>query len=86
VPPERDLVDFRTSVKALDHYRQVTNGPPPNAEVLRLYRLRYALAETSVYLLQFRAEHSADGNMVESWQDFLNFLPGRQSSNGDSVE
>jgi hypothetical protein len=70
----------------LDHYRQVTNGPPLNAEVLRLYRLWYALAETCVYLLQFRAEHSADGNMVESWQNFLNFLPGRQSSNRNSVE
>jgi spectinomycin phosphotransferase/16S rRNA (guanine(1405)-N(7))-methyltransferase len=78
-PPERDLVDLCSSDMALDHYRQVTNGPPPNAELLRLYRLWFALAETSIYLLQFRARHTADANMVESWQNFLTFLPGRRT-------
>jgi len=64
----------------LDHYRQLAESPPARADLLRLYRLWYALAETSVYLLQFRASHTADDNMVESWQNFLTFLPGRQGS------
>jgi aminoglycoside phosphotransferase (APT) family kinase protein len=79
-PPERDLVDLASSDKALDHYRLLSESPPARADLLRLYRLQYALAETSVYLLQFRARHTADHNMVESWQNFLTFLPGRQAS------
>jgi aminoglycoside phosphotransferase (APT) family kinase protein len=79
-PPERDLVGLGSSDWALDHYRQLAESPPARADLLRLYRLWYALAETSVYLLQFRASHTADDNMVESWQNFLTFLPGRQGS------
>jgi len=79
-PPERDLVDLGSSDKALDHYRQLAQSPPARADLLRLYRLWYALAETAVYLMQFRAGHTADDNMVESWQNFLTFLPGRQGS------
>ena len=79
-PPERDLVELAWSEEALSRYRAFAGGPAPNAERLRLYRLWYALAETSVYLLQFRAPHSADDNMVESWQNFLRFLPGRPGS------
>ncbi len=79
-PPERDLVDLGSSDWALDHYRQLAESPPARTDLLRLYRLWYALAETSVYLLQFRASHTADDNMVESWQNFLTFLPGRQGS------
>jgi hypothetical protein len=47
---------------------------------MRLYQLWYALAETSVYLFQFRALHTADDNMAESWQNLLRFLPGRGST------
>ena len=79
-PPERDLVDLAGSDEALTEYRAVAGGPPPSAERLRLYRLWYALAETSVYLLQFRARHTADENLLESWQNFLRFLPGRDAS------
>ena len=79
-PPERDLVDLGSSGKALDYYGLLAASPPARADLLRLYRLWYALAETSVYLLQFRAHHTADNNMVESWQNFLTFLPGRQGS------
>ena len=79
-PPERDLVDLGSSDRALDHYWQLAESPPARADLLRLYRLWYALAETSVYLLQFRASHTADDNMLESWKNFLTFLPGRQGS------
>ena len=46
--------------------------------ILRLYRQWYALAETAVYLLQFRQPHSADPNMAESWRNFQHFLPTRE--------
>jgi len=79
-PPERDLVDLGSSATALDHYREFAESPPARADLLRLYRHWYALAETSVYVMQFRAPHTADNNMVESWQNFLTFLPGRPGS------
>ena len=75
-PPERDLVDLRTSPAALDHYHDVAGGPPPRLELIELYRAWYALAETAVYVHQFRAPHTRDANLAESWQNFLHFLPG----------
>lgn len=76
-PPERDLVDLVWSEAASAAYYAATGGPPPQADLLRVYRLWYALAETSVYLRQFRALHVADDNMAEGWRNFLRFLPGR---------
>jgi len=76
-PPERDLVQLPSGDEAPARYREIASDAPPHADLLRLYRLWYALAETSVYLLQFRACHSEDPNMAESWQNFLTFLPGR---------
>jgi len=70
-------VDLESSDRALEHYLQLAESPPTRAELLRLFHLWYALGETSVYLLQFRAPHTADENMVESWQNFLTFRPGR---------
>ncbi|MBV8720270.1 MAG: phosphotransferase [Chloroflexi bacterium] len=75
-PPARDLVHLPPSDQAAAIYAAITDDPPPSPDLLRLYRLWYALAETSVYLLQFRAPHTADANMTESWQNFLTFLPG----------
>ena len=69
----QQLTRFRTALEEILQGRL-------QADLLRLYRLWYALAETSVYLLQFRARHTIDNNMVESWQNFLTFLPGGQGS------
>ncbi len=74
-PPERDLAQLGLSAAALTSYLDVAGGPPPHADVLRLYRLWYDLAESAVYLMQFRASHTADDNMIESWQNFQTFLP-----------
>lgn len=42
---------------------------------MRLYRLWHDLAESAVYVMQFRARHTADDNVLESWQNFQTFLP-----------
>ena len=74
-PPERDLVELWWNEKALAHYVRVSDASRLRPDLIRLYTLWYALAETSVYLLQFRAPHTADDNMAESWQNYLRFLP-----------
>jgi spectinomycin phosphotransferase/16S rRNA (guanine(1405)-N(7))-methyltransferase len=61
---------------ALGRYKAEA-GYEPNPAILRLYRLRYSLAETAVYALQFRQPHVEDANMAESWKNFLDFLPTR---------
>jgi spectinomycin phosphotransferase len=81
-PPERDLVELRGSPEALARYQGLVGGRPPRAELLRLYELWYALAETAVYLRQFRGRHEADANLAEAWRNFLAFLPGRQGPAG----
>lgn len=65
-PPERDLWQID-----LTHYA----GPSPREAITRLYRLWWDLAETAVYVLQFRTPHTADENMVESWRNFQTYLP-----------
>ncbi|MDQ6669465.1 MAG: hypothetical protein M3069_01670 [Chloroflexota bacterium] len=74
-PPERDLAQLGLSAEGLASYLEVAGGPSPHADILRLYRLWYDLAESAVYLMQFHAPHTADDNMIESWQNFQNFLP-----------
>jgi hypothetical protein len=74
-PPERDLWELGDS--ALARYLELAGGRPPRTDLLQLYELWYALAETSVYLLQFRTPHTDDDNMAESWQNYLRYLPGR---------
>jgi spectinomycin phosphotransferase len=74
-PAERDLARLDLSAEALAGYVDIAGGPPPQADILRLYRLWYDLAESAVYLMQFRAPHAADDNMIESWQNFQTFLP-----------
>jgi spectinomycin phosphotransferase len=76
-PPERDLMELPSNEIALARYLELSGSPPPRPDLLRLYQLWYALAETSVYLLQFRAPHVADDNMLESWRNYLTYLPGR---------
>jgi len=75
-PPERDLWELGDS--ALARYLELAGGRPPRTDLLHLYELWYALAETSVYLLQFRTPHTDDDNMAESWQNYLSYLPGRR--------
>jgi thiamine kinase-like enzyme len=77
-PPERDLWELSHSVLA--RYQELAGSSQPRRDLLHLYELWYALAETSVYLLQFRTRHTHDDNMAESWQNYLRYLPGRRSS------
>ena len=74
-PPERDLAQLDLRAEAVASYLDVAGGPPPHPDILRLYRLWYDLAESAVYVMQFRAPHTADDNMLESWQNFQTFLP-----------
>jgi spectinomycin phosphotransferase len=74
-PPERDLWLVDHQPQSLETYQRLTGGQPADPDILRLYRLWYDLAETAVYLLQFRQPHADDANMTESWQNFQHFLP-----------
>jgi len=42
---------------------------------LRLYRAWYHLAETAIYICQFRQPHAGDLNDAEAWANFLFHVP-----------
>jgi hypothetical protein len=47
----------------------------PDPARLRLYRAWYQLAETAIYVQQFRQPHPGDLNDAEAWANFLDYLP-----------
>ena len=59
---------------ALRTYVDMT-GVSPEAARLRLYRAWYYLAETAIYVHQFRQPHTGDLNDGEAWSNFLYHLP-----------
>ena len=73
-PRERDLWEVPPSGPALRTY-MAESGAAPDEARLRLYRAWYYLAETGVYLRQFRAPHTGDLNDTEAWTNFLFHLP-----------
>lgn len=75
-PPERDLAALENPQSGVTAYAaSYPESPPLRPELIRLYQLWYALAETSVYILQFRRPHTDDANMSEAWRNFQDFLP-----------
>lgn len=71
---ERDLWEMPPSGAAMRSYEQLS-GVPPDPARLRLYRAWYHLAETGVYVHQFRQPHAGDSNDSEAWANFLFHLP-----------
>jgi hypothetical protein len=69
-PRERDLWELPPTAAAHAAY-----GRAGDAEVLRLYRARYALAELGLYLSLFRGPHPGDDNDRQSWANIDLFLP-----------
>jgi hypothetical protein len=71
---ERDLWEVPADGPALGRYAALT-GSAPRRDRLRLYRAWYHLAETAIYIHQFRQSHAGDANDVEAWANFLFHLP-----------
>jgi hypothetical protein len=73
-PRERDLWEIPEGGAALLAY-----ATPASTEIderqLRLYRAWYHLAETAVYVRQFREPHAGDLNDATAWENFLEFIP-----------
>jgi hypothetical protein len=73
-PRERDLWEVPSNGLALRTYGKMT-GASPRATRLRLYRAWYHLAETAIYVHQFRSPHTGDLNDAEAWTNFLYHVP-----------
>jgi hypothetical protein len=73
-PRERDLWELPPDGPAFRTYVQRA-GISPRPVQLRLYRAWYYLAETAVYIHQFRHPHTGDNNDAEAWMNFLFHLP-----------
>lgn len=77
-PRERDFWEVPSNEAALRTYVDMT-GVSPEATRLRLYRAWYHLAETGIYVRQFRHPHTGDLNDAEAWSNFLYFMPSDTS-------
>jgi spectinomycin phosphotransferase/16S rRNA (guanine(1405)-N(7))-methyltransferase len=73
-PRERDLWEVPSNGPAFRTYGEMT-GVSPRAARLRLHRAWYHLAETAIYVHQFRSPHTGDLNDAEAWTNFLYHLP-----------
>jgi spectinomycin phosphotransferase len=73
-PRERDLWEVPSNGPASRTYVDMT-GVSPGAARLRLYRASYHLAETAIYVQQFRHPHTGDLNDAEAWSNFLYHVP-----------
>jgi hypothetical protein len=71
---ERDLWEIPEASVALSVYAAATSQQPEQRR-LRLYRAWYHLAETAIYVHQFRNPHRGDLNDREAWGNLLTFLP-----------
>jgi hypothetical protein len=77
-PRERDLWEVPSNAPTLRAYVDMTSASP-RRERLRLYRAWYHLAETAIYVHQFRQPHTGDLNDAEAWTNFLYHLPAYRS-------
>jgi len=75
-PRERDLWEVPSDGLVMRTYVELTRHVPDPAR-LRLYRAWYHLAETGIYIHQFRQRHTGDLNDLEAWSNFLFHLPSR---------
>jgi spectinomycin phosphotransferase len=73
-PGERDLWEVPSTGPAWRTHVDIT-GVSPRAARLTLYRAWYYLAETAIYVHQFRHPHTGDLNDAEAWSNFLYHVP-----------
>ena len=76
-PRERDLWELPRDGIGQQRYASLVREHI-DARWLRLYAAWYTLAELAVYLVVFRSPHTADQNVIQSWVNFLDYLPTRQ--------
>jgi spectinomycin phosphotransferase len=75
-PPERDLwLLASASGGGLDRYTEVA-GRPVSPDALALYRLRWALDDTSSFVQELRATHSDTPGARHAWQALKITLAG----------
>ncbi|MFC6083482.1 phosphotransferase enzyme family protein [Sphaerisporangium aureirubrum] len=65
-PPERDLWLVAAEPADLDRYAYAT-GRHLDPSVLTLYRLRWSLADVSLFLSYFRSSHGRTADAEQSW-------------------
>lgn len=65
-PPERDLWSVAETPEDLDRYAEAA-GRPADASALALYRLRWDLEETSLFIDWFRVPHERSADTEEAW-------------------
>jgi Phosphotransferase enzyme family len=75
-PRERDLWEIPSEAHPMRTYVEMT-GRVPDPARLRLYRARYHLAQTGIYIHQFRQPHTGDLNDAEAWSNFLFHVPSQ---------
>ena len=75
-PRERDFWEIPRDGPAMRTYVEIT-GCTLGSSRLRLYRAWYHLAETGIYIHQFRKPHTGDLNDAEAWSNYLFHLPSQ---------
>jgi spectinomycin phosphotransferase len=66
-PPERDVWSVAETTEDLERYADAA-GRTVSASALALYRLRWDLEETTVFVDWFRAPHDRSPDTEEAWQ------------------
>jgi hypothetical protein len=74
-PPERDLwMLLDTDLTGWDEYRDLTGVARVNGDALGVYRERWALAEISVYVAEFRRPHEETEDTRTWWEELGEYL------------
>jgi len=73
-PRERDLWEVPSNGAALRAYFGMT-GISPGGTGVRLSRAWYSLADTAIYIHQFRRTHTGELNDAEAWSNSLYHVP-----------
>ena len=73
-PPERDLWALAESDPGLLGAYSAATGTAIDTDTLALHRMRYDLAEISLYLRWFRNSHDDTADAAEGWRNLQYFL------------
>jgi spectinomycin phosphotransferase len=74
-PRERDLwMVLDPNLTGWDEYREVMGTVALNEQALGLYRERWALSETCVYVAEFRRPHEETADTRTSWKELGEYL------------
>jgi spectinomycin phosphotransferase/16S rRNA (guanine(1405)-N(7))-methyltransferase len=75
-PPERDLWDIDPGDGSLLALYEKGTGYRPQADLLKLYALRWDLTDLALFASDFRREHGADANRAKGWESMQRLVHG----------